>query len=385
MSELELTILMPCLNEAETLEICVKKALGYLQRSGIRGEVLISDNGSSDGSQAIATAAGARVVHAPQRGYGGALIAGIEAAQGRFVIMGDADDSYDFSQLDAFVAGLRGGAQLVMGNRFRGGIKPGAMPPLHRYLGNPVLTGIGRLLFRSPCGDFHCGLRGFDRAAIRSLHLRTTGMEFASEMVVKATIHGLRIEEVPTVLSPDGRSRAPHIRSWRDGWRHLRFLLVLSPRAIFLYPGLALVLVGVLAGAVLTVSDISVGGVTLSYHTLAFAGTAIVLGSQMISFWIFAKLVAIDLGVLPPDARLERVLNRVPLEVGLITGGVIALLGAVTAGLAVVDWMEAGFGALAPGHAIRLVIVGTTAIVLGAQIIFGSFFRTLLEQTRSAR
>ena len=236
----ELTILMPCLNEAETLDRCIVKARGYLARCGVAGEVLVADNGSTDGSQAIAEAAGARVVPIPERGYGSALIGGVRAARGRYVIMGDSDDSYDFSQLDLFVQQLRAGYQLVMGNRFKGGIMPGAMPPLHRYLGNPVLTAIGRIFFRSPCGDFHCGLRGFDRAAILSLDLQAPGMEFASEMVVKATIRKLRITEVPTTLSPDGRSRPPHLRSWRDGWRHLRFLLLFSPRWLFLYPGAAL-------------------------------------------------------------------------------------------------------------------------------------------------
>ena len=384
-AELELTILMPCLNEAETVQTCVKKAVGYLSRAGIRGEVLIADNGSSDGSQELASSAGARVVAVARRGYGAALIAGIEAARGRFVIMGDADDSYDFSNLDGFVAKLRAGTALVMGNRFQGGILPGAMPPLHRYLGNPVLTGIGRLLFRSPSGDFHCGLRGFDRDAIRSLQLRTTGMEFASEMVVKATIYGLSIDEVPTVLSPDGRSRPPHLRSWRDGWRHLRFLLMLSPRAVFLYPGLALVLFGALTGAVLMFSDVSIGGVTLSYHTLAFAGAALILGCQMISFWIFAKLVAMEHGLFRPDARLERVLERLPVEIGLAAGVAFLLLGAGAAAVAVFDWARVGFGALQPGSAIRMVIVGTTGLILGAQFIFGSFFRLLLEQTRAGR
>ncbi len=228
-SACELTILMPCLNEAETLATCIAKAMSYLDRSGVNGEVLIADNGSTDGSQAIAEAAGARVVAVAAKGYGSALLGGIQAARGRFVIMGDSDDSYDFSKLDAFVEKLREGYALVMGNRFKGGIAPGAMPPLHRYIGNPVLTTIGRVFFRSPCGDFHCGLRGFDRRAILDLDPQAPGMEFASEMVVKATIHGLRITEVPTTLSPDGRSRPPHLRSWRDGWRHLRFLLLFSP------------------------------------------------------------------------------------------------------------------------------------------------------------
>ena len=240
----ELTILMPCLNEAETLAFCIRKARLFLSRTGISGEILIADNGSIDGSRTIAESLGARVVLVANRGYGSALRSGIRAAHGRFVIMGDSDDSYDFSLLDDFVEKLRGGCQLVMGNRFTGGILPGAMPPLHRYIGNPVLTAIGRLFFRSPCRDFHCGLRGFERSAILGLDLQSPGMEFATEMVVKASVHNLRISEVPTTLSPDGRSRPPHLRSWRDGWRHLRFLLLFSPSWLFLYPGMALTFLG---------------------------------------------------------------------------------------------------------------------------------------------
>ena len=244
MKDCELTILMPCLNEAETLACCIQKAQAFLKRSRVAGEVLIADNGSTDGSQAIAVSLGARVVSVPVRGYGAAIIEEIETARGRFVVMGDSDDSYDFSALDSFVAELRAGADLVMGNRFKGGIKPGAMPWLHRYVGNPVLTTLGRWFFNSDCGDFHCGLRGFNRAAILRLDLQASGMEFASEMVVKATVHGLRIAEVPVTLWPDGRTRAPHLRSWRDGWRHLRFLLLFSPRSLFFYPGAMLAAIG---------------------------------------------------------------------------------------------------------------------------------------------
>src|ERR1700761_2702280 len=248
---LELTILMPCLNEAETIEVCVRKAMGYLARSGVAGEVLIADNGSTDGSQGLGEALGARVVPVPQKGYGAALIGGIAAAKGRFVIMGDADDSYDFENLDGMVERLRGGADLVMGNRFKGGIAPGAMPPLHRYLGNPVLSFIGRLFFSIPVGDFHCGLRGFSRESMLKLGLQSPGMEFASEMVVKAALHELRIEETPTTLKPAGRSRPPHLKTWRDGWRHLRFLLLHSPRWLFIYPGVLLILLGLAGSAVL--------------------------------------------------------------------------------------------------------------------------------------
>src|SRR5580658_8051259 len=273
----ELTILMPCLNEAETLAVCITKAMSWLERSGVRGEVLIADNGSTDGSQAIAIEAGARVVPIAAKGYGSALLGGIKAARGRFVIMGDSDDSYDFGSLDAFVEKLRDGHDLVMGNRFKGGIKKGAMPPLHRYIGNPVLTTIGRIFFHSPCGDFHCGLRGFDREAILSLDLQAPGMEFASEMVVKATIQGLNITEVPTTLSPDGRSRPPHLRSWRDGWRHLRFLLLFSPRWLFLYPGLGLMALGVGSMVWLLPEPRMVGRITLDIHTLFYASLAVVV------------------------------------------------------------------------------------------------------------
>src|SRR5271165_6547534 len=274
----ELTILMPCLNEAETVGRCVSKARAFLAQSGVAGEVLIADNGSTDGSQAIAASLGARVVPIASRGYGNALIGGIRAAHGRFVIMGDSDDSYDFSALGGFVEKLRAGYQLVMGNRFRGGIRPGAMPPLHRYLGNPVLTAIGRIFFRSPCGDFHCGLRGFDRAAILGLDLQASGMEFATEMVVKATVAKLRLIEVPTKISPDGRGRPPHLRSWRDGWRHLRFLLLFSPRSLFLYPGFGLFAIGCLAMAWLLPQPRQLGSVGFDVHTLLYASLAVVVG-----------------------------------------------------------------------------------------------------------
>src|SRR6267378_7884160 len=297
----ELTILMPCLNEAETLASCISKARAFLARSGCTGEVVIADNGSTDRSPAIAAANGARVVHVAERGYGSALLGGIRAARGKFVIMGDSDDSYDFSRLDAFVEQLRAGFQLVMGNRFRGGILPGAMPPLHRYLGNPVLTGIGRLFFKSPVGDFHCGLRAFRRDAIERLDLRTHGMEFASEMVVKATAFGLRVTEIPTTLSPDGRDRAPHLRTWRDGWRHLRFLLLYSPRWLFLYPGGLLMIIGLLVGLLLLRGPLTVGGVNFDVHTLLYAAMAVIIGFQAIVFAMFTKVFAMSEGLLPED------------------------------------------------------------------------------------
>ena len=375
---LELTILMPCLNEAETLGTCVRKAMDYLARSGIAGEVLVADNGSTDGSQAIAQSLGARVVAVPERGYGAALIAGIAAARGRFVVMGDSDDSYDFTALDPFVAKLREGHELVMGNRFRGGIKPGAMPPLHRYLGNPVLSTIGRLFFGSPVGDFHCGLRGFDRDAMRRLELRAPGMEFASEMVVKATVQGLRIAEVPTTLSPDGRSRPPHLRSWRDGWRHLRFLLVFCPRWVFLYPGAALFLAGLATMALLLPGPVSLGGVTLDVHTLLYASGAMVMGFQAVQFWVFARIYGAQQGVVPEARRLTGALSRFGLEPALILAGVLVLLGLGLGVGAVAMWGAEHFGPLTGMVAMRVAIASVTAMVLGLQLAFGAFFVALL-------
>ena len=295
----ELTVLMPCLNEAETIGICVKNAREYIDSRNIDGEVVVADNGSTDGSQAIAEERGARVIPVAYKGYGSALLGGISAARGRFVIMGDADNSYDFSMLDPFIDKLREGYDLVIGNRFKGGIKPGAMPLLHRYLGNPLLTGIGRMFFRSPVGDFHCGLRGFNRQAVANLGLVASGMEFASEMVVKATLQRLKIAEVPTTLSPDGRTRPPHLRSWRDGWRHLRFLLLFSPRWLFLYPGAALMILGLVSMAWLLPGPRQVGGLTFDVHTLAYSAAAIVCGFQAVAFAVFTKIYGINAKLLP--------------------------------------------------------------------------------------
>jgi hypothetical protein len=380
---LELTILMPCLNEAETLGTCVRKAMDYLARSGIAGEVLVADNGSTDGSQEIARGLGARVVPVAERGYGAALIAGIAAARGRFVIMGDSDDSYDFTALDPFVAQLRKGYQLVMGNRFRGGIKPGAMPPLHRYLGNPVLSTIGRIFFRSPVKDFHCGLRGFDREAMIALDLRAPGMEFASEMVVKATVNGLRITEVPTTLSPDGRSRPPHLRSWRDGWRHLRFLLVFCPRWLFLIPGAALFAAGLLAMAVLLPGPARIGGLTFDVHTLLYAAGATVMGFQAVQFWVFARIYGANQGVVPEAKGLTAALARFGLEPALIVAGLLVVLG-LGLGVATVGiWGGERFGEIHGTAAMRLSIASVTSMLLGLQLAFGAFFVALLGMMRA--
>ena len=376
---MEVSILMPCLNEAETIDVCVRKAKRYLESRGITGEVIVADNGSTDGSQALATNAGARVVPVASRGYGAALLGGIQAAYGNLMIMGDADDSYDFTALDPFVEKLRAGYDLVMGNRFLGGIKQDAMPRLHRYLGNPVLTGIGKLLFRSPLGDFHCGLRGFRRDAIMSLALTSPGMEFASEMVVKATLRNLRIAEVPTTLSPDGRSRPPHLRSWRDGWRHLRFLLLFSPAWLFFYPGLVMFLLGLIGGIWLTPGPRSAGSVTFSINTLLFAAASLICGFQAIVFYMFAKTHAIRSGLLPEDPVVARLRDVLRLEVGLIIGAVAIFLGVALALQAVGVWGAASFGALDLDESLRRVIPSTTLLILGLQIVFSSCLLSVLQ------
>ncbi|HEY6966346.1 MAG TPA: glycosyltransferase family 2 protein [Burkholderiales bacterium] len=381
-ADCELTVLMPCLNEAETLPTCVAKARAYLERSGIAGEVLIADNGSSDGSPQLAERAGARVVHEQRKGYGSALRAGIAAARGRYIVMGDADDSYDFGALDPFIEALRGGADLVMGNRFRGGIAPNAMPPLHRYLGNPVLTGIGRLFFRSPVGDFHCGLRGFRADAVRNLGLATDGMEFASEMVVRATVDGLRIAEVPATLSPDGRSRPPHLRSFRDGWRHLRFLLLLSPRWLFLYPGAALMLAGLASMLWLLPGPRVLFGFGLDVNTLVFSGAAIVCGFQAVTFAIFAKVFAINARLLPPDERVHRLTSLLNVEFGTIAGLLLLLAGLAGAAYALGLWRLASFGALDARATLRIVAPSATAIIVGLQLVYSSFFLGVLGLRR---
>lgn len=375
----ELSIVMPCLNEAETLATCIHKARGFLGSNNISGEIIVADNGSTDGSQSIALAHGARVVDVPTRGYGAALMGGIKAARGQYVIMGDADDSYDFTALAVFVAKLREGYDLVMGNRFRGGIKPGAMPPLHRYLGNPVLTGIGRLFFGSPAGDFHCGLRGFNKNAIEQLDLRTTGMEFASEMIVKATLHGLRITEVPTTLSPDGRGRPPHLRSWRDGWRHLRFLLLYSPRWLFLYPGITFMVLGLVVMCALMSGPKTIRGVTFDIHTMIYASISIILGLQTVAFALFSKVFAISARLLPEDNRLTASLKMLTLERGLILGGLLCLVGVGGSAYAFFLWGKTSFGPLIPRSMMRVVIPSVTFLATGIQIIFASFFLSVLQ------
>jgi glycosyltransferase involved in cell wall biosynthesis len=377
--EIELTILIPCLNEAETLGACIESARRYLARSGVRGEVLVADNGSADGSQEIAREMGARVTHVAEKGYGAALLGGIAAARGRFVIMGDADGSYDFGALDPFLERLRGGVQLVIGNRFRGGIAKGAMPPLHRYLGNPVLSFLGRLFFRIPVGDFHCGLRGFDAKAIRGLRLRTTGMEFATEMVVRAALAGLRIEEAPTTLRPDGRTRPPHLRTWRDGWRHLKFLLVYSPRWLFFYPGGAAAIFGLLLAAILLPGPVRLSArVEMDHNAFVAACFLIVTGVQVITFGVLSRSYAASAGFLPTTRASKALLPHLSTERMALLGGVMATVGLSAFGYAFWVWAGRDFGPLAVPIIPRIVIAGLTLLVVGVQTFFAAFLLGVL-------
>jgi len=379
-SPVELTILMPCLNEAETIAVCVDKARQFLVSSGVSGEVVVADNGSTDGSQTIATTHGARVVEIAAKGYGSALIGGITAAQGEYIIMGDADDSYDFSVLGSFLERLRAGDELVMGNRFRGGIAPGAMPPLHKYLGNPVLSTIGRLLFRSPIKDFHCGLRGFNRASIVGLHLQTTGMEFASEMVVKSTLGGLRVSEVPTTLQKDGRSRPPHLRSWRDGWRHLRFLLIFSPRWLFLIPGIALMVFGLLGSIFLAIGPIKLGTIGLDVSSQIYLMALAVVGYQGLLFAILTKIYAQHEGFnIPRGRNFERLEKRLSLESLAFLGFVLFLVGLVIAIVQFSFWAARSFGALDPTATIRIAVPAVLFMILGAQSVMAGMFLGVLS------
>ena len=377
---MELTILMPCLNEALTVQVCIAKALSYLHKRGIEGEVLVADNGSTDGSRALAAAAGARVVEVADKGYGAALLGGIEAAQGRYVIMGDADDSYDFTNLDDFLDRLRRGFDLVMGNRFQGGIRPGAMPLLNRYLGNPALSFIGRTLFSSPVGDFHCGMRGFDRRVILDLNLRAAGMEFASEMVVKASLARLRIAEVPTTLSPDGRRRAPHLRPWRDGWRHLRYMLLRSPHWLFLYPGLTLGVAGLLGTAVLLRAPLRVPGLfTLDINSLLYFAIAALLGVQITFFGLFALAIARRMQMSIGPGLPATLLRWASLDIAIVVGACMASAGLGGAAYAIVQWGHTSFGPLVPSEMMRITIPAVMSIAVGTQIIFGGFLLGFIE------
>ena len=373
-STVELTILMPCLNEARTLGNCIARANSFLARTGIVGEVVIADNGSTDGSQSIAAQYGARVVAVALRGYGAALIAGISHAHGRYVVMGDSDESYDFSALDPFVAALRAGSELVMGNRFAGGIASGAMPFLHRYLGNPVLSFIGRLFFKSPVGDFHCGLRGFDRDAILRLGLRCEGMEFASEMIVKASLHGLKIAEVPTTLSKDGRDRPPHLRTWRDGWRHLRFLLLFAPRWLFLYPGAVLAALSMVQLIVALTHPNGLGRWPVGIHTQLFAAGGVILGYQTMLFAIATVLARSFARLVAPNHRERWALRLSDSPVLWLAGVLLSVSGLVLCVTLAWQWGSTGFGVLSPEAAMRIIIPGVALLLIGTQSVLAAVF-----------
>jgi len=375
----EVSIVMPCLNEVETLAACIAEAREAISKGGYTAEIIVADNGSTDGSQLVARELGAKVVDVQRKGYGSALIGGIDSAQGRFVVMGDADASYDFAAIAPLIAKLRDGYDLVVGNRFLGGIEPGAMPWSHRWLGNPVLSSINKMFFHAPVGDTHCGLRAFTKGAYEKMRLRATGMEFASEMVIKASLKGMRITEVPVVLRPDGRSRPPHLRTWRDGWRHLRFMLLFSPRWLFLYPGLALLVVGLGLSALLVAGPLRVGGVRLDIHTMLVAGFLALLGYQLVLFAVFTKMFAIREGFHPPHPALQTLLRYITLEVGLLAGALMALGGLVALVLAVTSWQSVGFGNLNPSTTMREVIPAVVLLSLGTQTIFASFFISILS------
>jgi glycosyltransferase involved in cell wall biosynthesis len=379
--DLELTILMPCLNEAETIAVCIEKAMGFLKRSNIKGEVLIGDNGSTDGSQAIATGLGARVVAVPTRGYGAALLGGIAAARGKYIIMGDADDSYDFSKLELFVEKLREGNELVMGNRFQGGIAKGAMPLLHRLIGNPVLSWIGRVLFHIPVGDFHCGMRGFNTASMRKLGLVTSGMEFASEMVIRSSLEGLKMAEVPATLAVDGRSRAPHLKTWRDGWRHLKLLLMYSPKWLFIFPGLLLMLAGAVLQGLLWFGPLAVGtNLTLDSNSYAAACFMLIAGVQLVSFGILARYYATLTGLLPRGRRSDLIYRVVTTDAIVRIGALVLALGVGIFGYAVWAWSQVNFGELSGKPYIsRAVLSGLSFIVISIQLGFGAFMIGILR------
>ncbi len=374
---------MPCLDEAETVAACVRQAAGYLTTAGIDGEVIVADNGSTDGSPDIAAAEGARVVPVARRGYGAALLGGIHAARGTYVIMGDADESYDFSALGPFVDELRSGHDLVMGDRFAGGIAPGAMPWLHRRIGNPVLSFVGRLFFHAPVHDFHCGLRGFRRDSVIALDLRTTGMEFASEMVVKACLAGQRIAEVPTTLSKDGRSRPPHLRSFRDGWRHLRFLLIYSPRWLYLYPGLAVMLFGLLASLRLIIGPATIGSVTFDVGTLIYTSVLLAIGYQSVLFAILTKAYAVVAGLLPPGRLWPHLRRFATLEVGLLVGLALVVAGILGGVISFLRWRDEGFGELDTAQNVRVVLPAAMGLLLGVQTVLGSLYLGVLAVGRT--
>ena len=378
----ELSIVMPCLNESRTLPACIAKARNFLEAHGIDGEVIVADNGSVDGSPQLARELGATVVTVSTPGYGAALTGGIDAANGKYIIMGDSDDSYDFGALEPFVEKLREGYDLVMGNRFAGGIKDGAMPLLHRYLGNPLLTRIGQVLFKSDCNDFYCGLRGFRKDSFQKMRLQSVGMEFALEMLVKATIFCMKVVEVPTTLSPDGRDRPPHLRRWRDGWRSLRFYLLFCPKWLFWYPGLTLMILGAISGLWLLPGPRKVGGVTFDVHTLAFSAAAVVLGYQSVIFAILAKHLVTTAGWHPPNLSFEKPIRLATLEAGVVVGFLLGLIGLAASAYALTSWSGKNESTVDPFSTMRIVIPSILLMMLGSQTVLSSFYLGLLQMLR---
>ena len=375
---LELSIVMPCLNEAETLAICINKAKTFLTKNKVIGEIVIADNGSTDGSQLIASNLGVRVINVNKKGYGNALKGGFEAADGKYIIMADADDSYDFESLLPFLLQLREGNDLVMGNRFKGGIQKGAMPFLHKYLGNPVLSFLGRLFFKINIGDFHCGLRGFSKEAYNKMNLKTTGMEFASEMIVKSKLNGLKITEVPTTLKPDGRTRKPHLKTWSDGWRHLRFLLLYSPNWLFLYPSVLMVCFGFVTSILLLLKPITINNINFDVHTLLYTFSLVLIGFQFLVFYALTKIFAVENGLLPKSNRYNKLFKYINLEKGLIIGVLFLIIGFVLSIKGFSIWDNTNFGNLNPSQTLRIIIPAVFTILLGIQIILFSLFFSIL-------
>ena len=370
---MQLTILMPCLNEAETLASCIKKAKHWIKNSKISAEILIADNGSTDGSQKIAKSMGARVVNVKEKGYGSAIFYGSLVAKGEWIIVGDSDDSYDFSKLDNFVKKLNEGYELVVGNRFLGGIEKGAMPWKNRYIGNPILTKIGRIFFNCPVKDFHCGLRAYTKAAFKKMDLRTSGMEFASEMIIKANLFNMKIAEVPTTLSKDGRSRPSHLRPWRDGWRHLRFMLLFSPLWLFFIPGLLLFLLSGILYSFLLFGPIQIGSITFDVHTLFYAQTGIIIGLLSMIFSIFIKAFGIKEGLLPKSSRLQNIQKYLKPELSALIGFLMIIIGLIIGFMALLTWGKTGFGQLTTNLLLRKISFSTTLIILGSEILLAVF------------
>lgn len=375
---IELSIVMPCLNEIETISVCIKKAQSFLEKENIEGEIIIADNGSTDGSQNAAKALQARVINVTEKGYGNALKGGINAALGKYIIMADADDSYDFTSLLPFVLKLREGFDLVMGNRFKGGIKKGAMPFLHKYLGNPVLSFLGKLFFKIKIGDFHCGLRGFTKEAYYKMKLQTTGMEFASEMIVKSKLNHLSITEVPTVLHKDGRSRPPHLNTWRDGWRHLRFLLLFAPNWLFLIPGIILFIFGSVLSAILLNKPLLFNNITLDIHTLLYSFSFIFVGFQLIMFYALTKIYAVENGLFSRSTTYKKLFRFINLEKGLIIGFLLLALGVFLSFKGLSFWKDTNYGELNPSDTFRVIVPAVFILLFGVQIILFSFFFSIL-------